>query len=95
MFSVSVDAGFVLALPFHHGLETLPELGGGGPYEWDINTSARNYAKMQGGGYGVFVGHYRVHDTCMCSLYSLTVVNANHMYIAYYDALYAVVCCVQ
>ena len=48
MFSGSVDAGFVLALPFHHG-DLEPdcrgfdeERGGGGAYVGDKNTSARH-----------------------------------------------------
>ena len=68
MFSGCVDAGFVLALPFHHrdlepdyvGVSTR----GGGAYAWDKNTSARLCAKNAGGGLmpkgGVFVGHYGI-----------------------------------
>ena len=51
--SGSVDAGFVLALPFHHGdlepdcVEVLTR----GAYARDKNTSARLCAKNAGGAY--------------------------------------------
>ena len=50
-----MDAGFVLALPFHHGdlepdcVEVLTR--GGGAYARDKNTSARLCAKNAGGAY--------------------------------------------
>ena len=49
--SGSVDAGFVPALPFHHGyLEPdCVERRGGGAYARDKNTSARLCAKNAGG----------------------------------------------
>ena len=51
-----MDAGFVLALPFHHGdLEPdcveVSTWGGGGAYARDKNTSARLCAKNAGGAY--------------------------------------------
>ena len=51
MFSGSVDAGCVLALPFHHG-DLEPDCVGvstRGAYAWDINISARLCAKNAGG----------------------------------------------
>ena len=50
MFSSSVNAGFVLALPFHHGDLKADCVGdsmrvGGGAYARDENTSARLCAK--------------------------------------------------
>ena len=54
-----MDAGFVLALPFHHG-DLEPDCvevsmrgggGGGGAYARDKNTSARLCAKNAGGAY--------------------------------------------
>ena len=63
MFSVFVDAGFVLALPFHHrdcvGVSTKV---GQEAYARDKNTSARLCAiNARGGGLmregGIFVGH--------------------------------------
>ena len=59
-----MDAGFVPALPFHHGyLEPdCVERRGGGAYARDKNTSARLCAKNAGGayarGWGVFAGHH-------------------------------------
>ena len=68
MFSGSVDAGFVLALPFHHG-DLEPDCVGvsmrGRAYARDKNTSARLSAKNAGGlcmRGGVFAGHY---GTCI------------------------------
>ena len=65
MFSGSVDAGFVLALSFHHrDLEPdCVEVSMRGAYVQDKNTSVRLSAKNAGGAYicamgGVFVGHY-------------------------------------
>ena len=52
MFSGSVNAGLVLALPFHHG-ELEPDYVGvskGGAYVRGKNTSARLCAKNAGGG---------------------------------------------
>ena len=54
-----MDAGFVLALPFHHedlepdcvGVLTRGERGGWGAYVQDKNTSARLCAKNAGGAY--------------------------------------------
>ena len=56
MFDRSVDAGFILALPFHHGdLEPdcvgVSTKGRGGAYAWDKNTSARLCAKNAGEAY--------------------------------------------
>ena len=51
MFSGSVDAGFVLALPFHHG-DLDPdcvEASTRGAYARDENTSARLCPKNAGG----------------------------------------------
>ena len=51
MFSGSVNAGFVFALPFHHG-ELEPDYVGvstGGAYMRGKNTSARLCAKNAGG----------------------------------------------
>ena len=51
-----MDAGFVPALPFHHGylesdcVERRWGGGGGGAYARDKNTSARLCAKNAGGG---------------------------------------------
>ena len=53
MFSCSVDAGFVLALPFHHG-DLEPDCAGvstRGAYARDTNTSARLSAKNAGVAY--------------------------------------------
>ena len=66
MLSSSVDAGFVLALQFHHGDLEPDCVGvstrGGEAYARDKNTSARLCAKNAGGAYvqggGVLVGHY-------------------------------------
>ena len=66
MFSGSVDAGFVLALPFHPGDLEPDHVGAStrGAYARDENISARFCAKNAGGGGGlcamggVFVGHY-------------------------------------
>ena len=48
-----MDAGFVVALPFHHG-DLEPDCVGvltrEGAYAWDKNTSARVCAKNAGGG---------------------------------------------
>ena len=50
--SGSVDAGFVPALPFHHGyLEPDCVEKRGGAYARDKNTSARLCAKNAGGAY--------------------------------------------
>ena len=61
MFSGSVDAGFVLALPFAGG--------GWGAYAWNKNTSAKLCAKNAGGAYaggqGVFAGHYGIYGVGM------------------------------
>ena len=64
MFSGSVNAGLVLALPFHHG-ELEPDYVGvskGRAYVRGKNTSARLDAKNAGGALcareGVFAGHY-------------------------------------
>ena len=53
MFSCSVDAGFVLALPFYHrDLEPdCVEASTRGAYAQDENTSARLCAKNEGGTY--------------------------------------------
>ena len=68
MFSGSVDAGFALALLFHHG-DLEPDCVGvstRGAYARDKNTSARLRAKNAGGGgayargEGVFAGHYGI-----------------------------------
>ena len=63
MFSGSVDACFVLALPFQHrDLEPdCVSFDEGGAYAQDKNTSARLCAKNAGGLMrkgGVFAGHY-------------------------------------
>ena len=48
-----MDAGFVLALPFHHGDLESDCVGASkrGAYAWDENTSARPWAKNAGGAY--------------------------------------------
>ena len=62
-----MDAGFVLALPFHHGdlePDCVEVSTWGGGYARDKNTSARLCAKNAGGAYargvGVFAGHYGI-----------------------------------
>ena len=64
-----MDAGFIPALPFHHGyLE--PDCverrgGGGGAYARDKNTSARLCAKSAGGAYargGVYLRDTTVYQ---------------------------------
>ena len=77
MFSISVDAGFVLALLFHHGdLEPdcvgVSTRGWGGELMCGIKILPQDLAlKMQGGlmraRVGVFTGHYDI-------AYSLTTV---------------------
>ena len=55
MFTSSVDAGFVLALPFQHG-DLEPDCVGvltRGAYVWDKNTSAKLCAKNAGGAYAL------------------------------------------
>ena len=62
MFSGSVDAGFVLVLPFHHG-DLEPDCVGAsmrGAYARDENSSARLCTKNARGGGGIFVGHYSI-----------------------------------
>ena len=71
-----MDAGFVLALPFHHrDLEPdyvgFDEMGGGEAYAWDKNTSAKLCAKIVGGGGlytrgGIFAGHYGISRCDRC-----------------------------
>ena len=56
MLSGSVDAGFILVLPFHHGdLEPDSTIYGRsfdeGAYAWDKNISARLCAKNARGAY--------------------------------------------
>ena len=75
MFSGSVDACFVLALPFHHG-DLEPDCVGvssmTGAYARDKNTSARLCSKNAGGlctRGGVFVGHYS-SSNCMLLCFS-------------------------
>ena len=68
MFTSSVDAGFVLALPFQHG-DLEPDCVGvliRGAYVRDKNTSAKLCTKNAGGGLcarrgGVFAGHYSMY----------------------------------
>ena len=60
-----MDAGFVPALPFHHGyLEPDCVERGGGAYAWDKNTSARLCAKNAGGAYAR--GGAYLRDTTVC-----------------------------
>ena len=62
MFSGSVNAGFILALPFHHG-KLEPDYVGvlTGELMCGIKIPLLDFAlKMQGGG-GLFAGHY---DKC-------------------------------
>ena len=77
-----MDAGFIPALPFHHGyLEPdCVERRGGGAYARDKNTSARLCAKNAGGAYargggggGVFAGHYGIYiiKQVACWIYKL------------------------
>ena len=71
-FSSSVDAGFVLALSFHHGDLEPDCVGfnevGGGAYARDKNTSTRLCAKIVGGGGGLYArgdllaGHYGIYN---------------------------------
>ena len=76
-------AGFVLALPFHHG-DLEPDCvevstrggGGGGAYARDKNTSARLCAKNAGGAYargGAYLRDTTVYDLLMVYLFNLNV----------------------
>ena len=62
-----MDAGFVLALPFHHGdlePDCVEVLTRGGAYARDKNTSARLCAKNAGGAYargGAYLRDTTVH----------------------------------
>ena len=69
-----MDAGFVLALPFHHG-DLEPDcvevsMRGGGAYARDKNTAARLCAKNAGGGAYARGGVY-LRDTTVVKLSSL------------------------
>ena len=71
MFTSSVDAGFVLALPFQHG-DLEPDCVGvltKGAYVRDKNTSAKLCAKNAGGAYARGGGAY-LRDTTvyMCRI---------------------------
>ena len=68
-----MDAGFVLALPFHHE-DLEPDCvevstRGGGAYARDKNTSARLCAKNAGGAYAR--GGAYLRDTTVIILYNL------------------------
>ena len=78
MFSNSVDAGFILVLPFHHGGLEPDYVGvstrGGRAYAWDEDTSARLSTKNAGGAYaqgggGIFAGHYGMYDINTCRVW--------------------------
>ena len=66
-----MDAGFVPALPFHHGhLEPdCVERRGGGAYARDKNTSARLCAKNAGGAYARGGAYLRDTTVCMRVIY--------------------------
>ena len=68
MFSGSLDAGFVLALPIHHR-DLEPDCGGRGGLMRGIKIPPQDFAlKMQGGGGGlcarggIFAGHYGKYE---------------------------------
>ena len=70
MFSDSVDAGFVLALLFHHG-DLEPDCVGvltRGAYARDKNTSARLSAENAGGAYARGRGAYLRDTTVLRNL---------------------------